>query len=875
MSNVSFRKHLAIAVKSIALFSLAMVISLWCNAQYWQPLFLGNGSEHQYNGGLWGGGISAADFDKDGYDDLLFCQRGSNPLLFKSEEGTLQPWPLGIQNVGEIKQISWVDFDNDGDRDLSLTGFNMPVQLFQNVSGTLIPLPSNAGISQVAIVSYGHSWGDYDRDGDLDLFVCNYDAAYMGYVNSDNVLYRNEGNGVFMDVSLSAGFASMVNFTFMAIWMDYNRDLFPDLLVVNDRYEVPNYFYHNNGDGTFTEIAAQANLDDFVFGMTATAGDFDNDGDLDIYVTNGTSGNLHKINNGDGTFTDADEQLGTTLNRFCWSAQFIDADRDGLQDLHICSTPHVNLPGENFLYRNLGQVFVSATEEAGISTDGGWSRSSAFGDFNNDGLADIAVSKSAPSVSSIWSAEDNDNNWLKVTLEGVESNRDGVSSWIDCYTASGAQSRYTFCGEGYLGQNSFSEFFGLGNHELIDSLMVSWPSGVVDKWYNIPVNQQLFLVEGTSSRAVVTANEGFIYCPGDSLTLSLDGWSSVLWNTGSSEMSIRISEPGVIWAEVEDEWGNWFISDTVSVLQSTSPAINISISDVSCHGLSDGTISLDANGGDVQFELNNQLLSNGEATLLHAGQYEIHWTDSYSCTDSFAVLVNEPDSFVAEVFTQNVSCYGLNDGAVDFSFSGGIPGYYFIGENVLLTQLQAGDYFYIASDANGCLALLPFVILEPSLLEVEAIAEPDSNDLSIGSIECEASGGTPPYYYFLNSVPSDAPLWQELSAGLYELVVEDSMGCIQSAEISVESAMGIGFTPNEILHVYPNPVRSNQTLTIESTFPVNECTLHDVVGRLVLVIHPFSHLFSLDLGELEPGDYTICLKSGQVEATTRFILLNE
>jgi len=175
-----------------------------------------------------------------GYDDLLFCQRGSNPLLFKSEEGTLQPWPLGIQNVGEIKQISWVDFDNDGDRDLSLTGFNMPVQLFQNVSGTLIPLPSNAGISQVAIVSYGHSWGDYDRDGDLDLFVCNYDAAYMGYVNSDNVLYRNEGNGVFMDVSLSAGFASMVNFTFMAIWMDYNRDLFPDLLVVNDRYEVPN-----------------------------------------------------------------------------------------------------------------------------------------------------------------------------------------------------------------------------------------------------------------------------------------------------------------------------------------------------------------------------------------------------------------------------------------------------------------------------------------------------------------------------------------------------------------------------------------------------------------------------------------------------------
>lgn len=485
-----------------------------------------------------------ADFDKDGWDDILFCQNGDSPLLLKSIEGQLQPWPLGISETGEMKQFSWVDFDNDGDRDLSLTGFNIPIRIYRNDAGVYVPLSSASGIPVDIVVAYGHSWGDYDLDGDLDLFVCTYDAAYLGFTNSENRLYRNEGNSIFTNVTLQAGFLPMQNYTFMAIWMDYDRDLYPDLFVTNDRFEVPNYFYHNNGDGTFSEIAAAINLDDYLFSMTATSDDYDNDGDLDVYITNGTSGNYHKRNDGGAGFADVNEQQGTTLNRFCWNALFVDANRDGWQDLHVCSTPHITLTGQNFLYLNTGESFTLANDSAGIASDDGWSRSAAMGDFNNDGLADLAVCKGMPSYSAMWRAMPNANNWLKVTLEGVESNKDGVGSWIDCYSGLGMQSRYTFCGEGYLAQNSFSEFFGLGSQSLVDSLVVQWPSGVIDRWYRIPANQQLFLVEGTSRLVTLSAPDGLILCSGDTVTIALNEWTAYEWNSGEETQVVQTSEIG-------------------------------------------------------------------------------------------------------------------------------------------------------------------------------------------------------------------------------------------------------------------------------------------------------------------------------------------
>jgi hypothetical protein len=842
-------------VASSMLVGLVLLFISKGNAQYWQPQLLGQGVMHQYMGGFLGGGISAADFDKDGYDDLLFCQNGLSPLLLKSNGNTLQPWPFEFENTGEIKQLTWVDFDNDGDRDLSMTGLNMPVQLFRNDSNVFTAISNLSGIASDTIVSYGHSWADYDLDGDLDLFVCNYDAQFMGYENYDNQLYRNDGNAWFTDVTLDAGFEPMTNYTFMALWMDYNRDLLPDLLVINDRFEVPNYFYHNNGDGTFSEISSQINLDDYLFGMTATADDFDNDGDLDVYITNGTQGNLHKINNGDGTFSDADVQLGTTLNRFCWAAQFVDADRDGLQDLHICSSPHMGLPGQNFLYQNNGEVFTENTMEAGIDSDGGWSRASALGDFNGDGLADLAVCKSHPSFSSVWRATTNDNRWLKITLEGVQSNREGVSSWIDCYAGGNRQCRYTFCGEGYLGQNSYSEFFGFGSTMVVDSLVVSWPSGIIDRWYNIPTNQQLHLVEATSNQVVISAPNGLTFCAGDSISLELGGWSETLWSTGSHDSQVTISDSMAVWVLATDSLGNQFLSDTLVILENPEPNVTIDVRPVSCSGFSDGTIDMSTDVDGIIYSLDSLGLEGSAFENLDAGLYEITWLDSFGCSGKVYAEVIEPELLNADAMVHDITCFGAEDGSVSFNVYGGTPGYFLMGEGVSTDHLGPGSYVFVWSDSRGCVTLESVTIQEPEPLSLQLSS--GAEIFESGILLCSVTGGNSPYTFYLNGEYSETGFWSNLNAGVYEVLVSDSLQCEVSEAVLVETPTLNEEEKKPFVRIHPNPIRNGMLLEIETQEVVQEFLLFDMQGVLVFRNIPKTSRYTIDLSGITVGLYRL------------------
>ena len=255
------RERISLTVKDLDMrILIATAIIFVCHlvrGQHFNPLSLTPDMMHSYNAGDYGCGVSVVDMNSDGWDDIVLAQNGSSPKFLLNNQGLFESFSLPFNLNGEIKQLSWVDVDQDGDRDLTITGVNMPIRLFWNLGNMNLLEAQPAVFGSAANMTYGHSWADYDRDGDLDLFIANYDGDYTGYTNADNLLYRNDGNGAFTEVSLTAGIYVQVNYTFMGLWTDFNHDLWPDLFILNDRTNVPNYMFMNLGNGTFADVTGQ------------------------------------------------------------------------------------------------------------------------------------------------------------------------------------------------------------------------------------------------------------------------------------------------------------------------------------------------------------------------------------------------------------------------------------------------------------------------------------------------------------------------------------------------------------------------------------------------------------------------------------------
>jgi hypothetical protein len=760
---------------------------LLLEAQSFLPFFLDNGNSHQYAGGIYGCGATFCDFDKDGWDDLSLPMNGSGAQFYRNVNGAMVSFSLPIQNEDEIKHLTWVDYDNDGDRDLCMTGVGMPVRLFNN-GGTmnLTEVSELAGFTASEDMTYGNSWGDYDRDGDLDVFIAKYDAEYAGMTNADNELYRNNGDGTFTNVATEAGIDFEVNYTFMGLWMDYDNDMWPDLLITNDRTEAPNYMFHNNGDGTFTDVSQSTDLDDYIWSMSNTCGDYDNDGDADLYITNGPLGNKHKQNNGNGLFLEVSETFGTKVNKFCWSAQFVDVDNDGFQDLHVCSTPIANITGGVVFMKNAGTHFVGYTEEAGLADDTGWSRGSAVGDVNNDGFPDIIVTKTAPDYSSFSQAVPNENQWLKVNLTGTVSNIDGIGSRIECYAGNDLYTRFTHCGESYNAQNSFSEFFGMGDHAVADSMLVYWPSGIVDKWQRIPAGQTLRLIEGTSSAANLIPADDILFCEGNDTTISVAGvWGAYNWFSGATTPQLLLDTSAVVFAEVTDAHGNMFLTDSIQVFMSEVPLISGVLDWPSCFGDADGAIEL---SGILEDDVVSVVwLGNDGLGLriegLVAGSYTYALTTQYDCFLTNTIELPQPDSMQIAIVTTDNLCAGGMDATALIQVTGGTPEYVIdAGANVDLAHLASGNYVAHVSDINGCAAAGSFFIDAPdeivtSVFTEDVLCSGDSD----GSVMLTISGGTGTYDIDWNGTDS-----LNLPAGQYAVDVQDSNGCHQTVEFNIE-----------------------------------------------------------------------------------------
>ncbi|HJZ63413.1 MAG TPA: CRTAC1 family protein [Candidatus Acidoferrum sp.] len=514
-----------------------------------------------------GCGVAFYDYDNDGWLDIFLVNgsrlegfpKGQEPIshLFKNNrDGTFTDVTLaaGVAHSGWGQGCCIGDYDNDGYEDLFVSYFGKNCLYHNNGNGTFTELAEKAGVA-----TNGKRWNsgcafvDYDRDGKLDLFVANYidmDLATApvpesgpclykgvmvacgppGLIGGKNILFHNNGDGTFTDVSESSGILS-ANGTYGlgVLTADFDNDGWPDIYVAND--STASALYQNKRNGKFTDIAMEAGCALSAdgkpqAGMGVSAADYDMDGNLDIVKTNfaGDTPSLYH-NLGSGAFEDATfpAGLGKHTQYLGWGCGFFDFDNDGWPDILICNghvypeveqlTTEAGYPQRKLLYRNLRNgkfEDVSLNVGPGISAPTA-SRGCAFGDFDNDGDLDFLVNcvNAPPQLIRCDSA--NKNNWIKIRAIGTKSNRSGIGARITCVTRFSKDEKphtqidEVRSGGGYYSQNDLRVHFGLGAAEKVELLEVRWPSGQIDSLKDLKPNQLYYITEGKG----ITRTESF------------------------------------------------------------------------------------------------------------------------------------------------------------------------------------------------------------------------------------------------------------------------------------------------------------------------------------------------------------------------------
>jgi hypothetical protein len=498
--------------------------------------------------GVYGSGVSTADWNLDGWDDLTFGNSGGAIRTFINNQGNgFTAIPLPINQQTESKSIMWVDIDNDGDLDFFYTDALGHVEILENEGdSTFINVTSLTNIEQVDISSEGNSWGDYDNDGDLDLYMCRYyhseedlSAEYR------NVLMRNDGDFQFTNVTEPSNTGIHIRFSFQSVWFDWDEDGFQDLFIINDKSGA-NTLFHNLQNGQFEDIAAQVGLDIVMDAMTASLGDFNSDGITDIFITDSGEGTNPgcKLFMGteSGVFIEESEESGLDTFEWCWGAVWIDVDNDTDLDIFIAEHDLLNPYQENFLFENSGIEASAPYEFSLFGTDVYYtdllnSHTVASGDFDRNGWIDLVVHNTGNHKARVWMNSgftDSPANYFQIGLLGKVSNTMGIGSWIEVSAAGVSQRRSTHCGENYLGQEGLYEHFGLGDTSFVDSMNIVWPSGVIDKYFDLDVgigiDPRSVFTEGYSA---CTDISDILFCGPETVTLAATPYwqeAEVVWS---------------------------------------------------------------------------------------------------------------------------------------------------------------------------------------------------------------------------------------------------------------------------------------------------------------------------------------------------------
>jgi len=511
-------------------------------------------SPHRYSIETMTGGVALFDYDNDGLLDIFFTNGAAIPSLEKTDssfsnrlfhnngDGTFTDVTekAGLAGVGYSMGVAAGDYDNDGFVDLYVTGVNRNQLFHNNGDGTFSDVTEKAGVTGT-VPGIGKAWAvaagwfDYNNDGLLDLLVVNYlnydlktaAACSVGklptycspndFQGTPNILYRNNGDGTFTDVSAASHIGQYVGKGMGVAFADYDGDGFTDIFISNDTY--PNFLFHNNGDGTFTDQASDAGVaynetGKTVAGMGADFRDLNNDGLPDIFHTAmfGDTFSLY-ANEGKGQFGDVTSSSGLTAatgRLTAWGTGAYDFDNDGWKDLFTANAAILDNSVEvehrpyrlpNRIFRNSGDLkFEDVSGAAGTDfAVPAAHRGAAFGDLNNDGKVDVVITvlNGAPEI--FMNRTESGRHWIILKLVGVKDNRDGLGTKIKITTAHGSQYNEATTALSYNSSSDKRVHFGLGEDAVIDRIELAWPTGVKQVLRGVKADQVLTIREASES----------------------------------------------------------------------------------------------------------------------------------------------------------------------------------------------------------------------------------------------------------------------------------------------------------------------------------------------------------------------------------------
>jgi hypothetical protein len=494
-----------------------------------------------------GSGVALFDYDNDGRLDIFVVNgaplsdpttKGTIPqkngpkdwnrLYHQRNDGTFEDVTekAGLQGVGYGMGVAVGDYDNDGFEDLYVTAYGGNRLYHNNGDGTFTDVTEKAGVGGSGW-STSAAWVDLDGDGLLDLVVLRYlqwdfddiwcgehREGYRAYCHPDYfraiapLVYHNDGKGHFTEIAQKVGLALPGKGLGIA-FADYDRDGHLDLFVAND--SMPEFLYHNNGDGTFEEVGLNSGValngeGHSYAGMGVDFADYNNDGLPDLVVTDLAS-QMYALyrNNGDGTFTYDTYPSGLghmTLKHSGWGVRFFDYDNDGWKDLfitqgHDLDTIQLTFPDLRYkepmlLARNTGKGFVDVSAQAGDIFQKAWvGRGLAIGDIDNDGRLDAVVTTNDGSLYVLHNSTQTQNHWLTLELVGHQSNRDAIGAEVKVVTAKGSQWATVTTAGSYLSSSDKRVHFGLGSEMVAGTMEIHWPSGIRQTIKNVPGDQIL------------------------------------------------------------------------------------------------------------------------------------------------------------------------------------------------------------------------------------------------------------------------------------------------------------------------------------------------------------------------------------------------